>query len=73
MGSVNRDFVFRELQEGKQTHNSHMHAHTDMHAREGGGCISGRLHTVQPVHRKAHMHVQRLNAHMNSHLNAQTN
>lgn len=34
MGSVNRDFVFRELQAGKQTHNSHMDAHTDIHARE---------------------------------------
>lgn len=37
MGSVNRDFVFRELQAGKQTHNSHMDAHTDIQAREGGG------------------------------------
>lgn len=35
MGSVNRDFVFRELQAGKQTHNSHMDApHTNI--EEGG-------------------------------------
>lgn len=58
MGSVNRDFVFRELQAGKQTHSSHMGAHTDIHVREEGGKrIYGRLHTVQPLHRKAHMHV----------------
>lgn len=29
MGSVNRDFVFRELQAGKQTHNSHTNARRD--------------------------------------------
>lgn len=35
MGSVNRDFVFRELQAAEQTHNSHMDVHTDVHI--GGG------------------------------------
>lgn len=34
MGSVNRDFVFRERQAGQQTHNSHMDAHTDIHYKE---------------------------------------
>lgn len=34
MGSVNRDFVFRELQAGRQTHNSHMDAHRDKHATD---------------------------------------
>lgn len=38
MGSVNRDFVFTQLQDGEQTHNSHMDTHTDVHAaRRGGG------------------------------------
>ena len=36
MGSVNRDFVFTELQAGKQTHNSHMDKHTDKHTSKLG-------------------------------------
>lgn len=56
MGSVNRDFVFTELQAGEQTHNSHMDLHTDQ--REAGG---GRLCTVQATDRE--VHVQRLRAH----------
>lgn len=75
MGSVNRDFVFRELQAGKHTHNSHMDARAYRHTlqRGGGMNIYGRLHTVQQIQRKAHMHVQRLQAHANTHLNGQTN
>lgn len=37
MGSVNRDFVFTELQAGEQTHNSHMDTHTDLHTSEWEG------------------------------------
>lgn len=34
MGSVNRDFVFTQIQAGLQTHNSHTHA--DVHAEVKG-------------------------------------
>lgn len=70
MGSVNRDFVFRELQAGKQTHNSHMDTHTDIHARGEGkrtymaGCILYSQYTE--------MHTCRGYMHTNTHLNAQT-
>lgn len=37
MGSVNRDFVFTQLQNGEQTHNSHMDTHADVHAAGKGG------------------------------------
>lgn len=36
MGSVNRDFVFTQIQAGLQTHNSHMDTHADVHV-EGKG------------------------------------
>lgn len=32
MGSVNRDFVFTQVQASVQTHNSHMDTHADAHA-----------------------------------------
>lgn len=37
MGSVNRDFVFTQIQAGVQTHNSHMDTHADVHAVGVGG------------------------------------
>lgn len=43
MGSVNRDFVFTQLQDGEQTHNSHMDTHADVHAvawGRGGGQVT---------------------------------
>lgn len=58
MGSVNRDFVFRGLQADTQF--THVRAHRQ---RMGEKSIYGRLHTVQPVHRRVHMHVQSLHAH----------
>lgn len=68
MGFVNRDFVFTELQAGKQTHNSHMDMRADVRTREG----MGKEHcTVQAIDRKAHMHMQSLHAHTN--LDTQTN
>ena len=69
MGSVNRDFVFRELQAGKQTHNSHMDAHTDIHYKEERGKRTYMAGYIL-YSRKAHM--QRLRALTNTHLNAQT-
>lgn len=36
MGSVNRDFVFTQIQAGGQTHTSHMDTHADVHAGGGG-------------------------------------
>lgn len=37
MGSVNRDFVFTQIQAGVQTHNSHIDTHADVHAAGVGG------------------------------------
>lgn len=65
MGSVNRDFVFTELQAGEQTHNSHMDSHTDQ--REGGAgyvlyrqqtercTCSGSVHTRSLRQTEKHM------------------
>lgn len=47
MGSVNRDFVFAELQAGEQTHNSHLDMHTVIHMGRGSA-----LRTVQAKHRR---------------------
>lgn len=40
MGSVNRDFVFTQIQAGVQTHNSHMDTHADVHAEGKGGQLA---------------------------------
>lgn len=62
MGSVNRDFVFTELQAGEQTHNSHMDSHTDQ--REGEAGRGSRAAGYVLYRQQAgDVHVQRLRAH----------
>lgn len=48
MGSVNRDFVFWELQEGKKTHNSHsMQTQKCTLERRGKSILQASIHTLQ--------------------------
>lgn len=68
MGSVNRDFVFTELQAGEQTHNSHMDSHTDQReGRQGGGaerqvmyCTGNRQGGARAAAPCTHAHSDRL-------------
>lgn len=70
MGFVNKDFVFTEVQAGKQTHNSHMYMGADVRTWGGRGKNS-RFSTVQATDGSAHMDKQLLLAHTT--LDAQTN
>lgn len=62
MGSVNRDFVFTELQAGEQTHNSHMDSHTDQRGgeRQVMYCTGNRQRGARAAAPCTHAHSDRL-------------